>query len=280
MENEFRNVSGPGQTWRYFERGHGHPVVLLHGFPDTPHSWTNIATAVANRGYRAIVPYLRGYHPATFVDGRDYSAAHLGADITGLLDALDLDQAVLVGHDWGASATYRAVAVTPERVRGVVPIAVPHPAAATPSLQLVWEVRHFFYFKLPGSDSLTRRRHLGYIDTLFARWAPGWEGPERDAALADVKAQFGDPAVLHHALQYYRDLSLRPDPINRFRVGCPALLVAGGADFAVDAHHRSVSRCDGPVELLVVDGAGHWPHREDERGFTTALLTLLETAHR
>ena len=113
-EIQFRNVSLGEQTWRYYELGSGRPVILLHGFPDTPHSYLNIAQALKQDGYRAIVPYLRGYHRDTLVEGRAYDPITIGEDAIRLLDALKLDSAVLVGHDWGASIVYAAAAIAPK----------------------------------------------------------------------------------------------------------------------------------------------------------------------
>ncbi len=71
-------------------------------------------------GYRTIVPYLRGYHPDTIVPGRGYTGQEIGDDAIRLLDALGLDSAVLVGHDWGSAVVFGAAAQAPERVRALV----------------------------------------------------------------------------------------------------------------------------------------------------------------
>ncbi len=102
-------------------------VVLLHGFPDTPHGWGRIASGLADAGYRAVRPWLRGYHPATIVEGRPYDPVTLGSDPTIFLDALGEQEAILVGHDWGASVVYAAATLHPDRVRAIVPIGIPHP---------------------------------------------------------------------------------------------------------------------------------------------------------
>ncbi len=273
----FETIAHDGRNVRVASVGDGAPVVLLHGFPDGPESWSDTASALAAAGHRAVVPYLRGYHPDTFAPGRGYSRAELGGDVVHLLDALGLESAVLVGHDWGAACVWSAVSSAPNRVAGIVPIAIPHPASMKPSLRLLWAVRHFFYFKAPMSDQRTARNNLAYIDTLYERWAPGWRGAARGAAVAGAKERFADRAVLHEALQWYRDLSFKPDPINDFRVACPGLLVAGGADFGGDLepYERSVARFDAPAELLVIDAAGHWPHREGQAEFDARLIAFV-----
>jgi len=275
---DFETITHEGRGVRVASVGEGTPVVLLHGFPDGPRSWGTTADALAAAGHRAIVPYLRGYHPDTIVAGRPYGRAEIGEDVTHVLDALGVERAVLVGHDWGAACVWSAVSQSPERAVGVVPIAIPHPASMKPSIGLMWGVRHFFNLKGPLSDRRVARNNFAYIDTLYERWAPRWRGASRGTAVADAKEQLADPEVLHEALQWYRDLSFKPNPLNNFRVDCPGLLVVGGADFGGDLepYERSVSRFDAPAELLVVDGAGHWPHREGQAEFDARLVAFVD----
>jgi len=276
---EFETLQHEGRGVRFASVGDGTPVVLLHGFPDGPESWSSAASALADAGHRAIIPYLRGYHPDTIAPGRAYTRADFAGDVVHLLDALGLVDAVLVGHDWGAALVWSTLGAYPERLRAAVPVAIPHPACLKPSPQLLWGVRHFFYFKAPRSDQRAARNDFAYVEQLYTRWSPDWTGSERDRSVARVKDMFGDPDVLHEALQYYRDLSLKPDPASDFRVSCPMLLVAGAADFDgnLDPYEASVERCDGPADLLVVDGAGHWPHREGETQFNEHLVALVDT---
>lgn len=276
---DFETVEHEGRSIRFASVGRGTPVVLLHGFPDGPESWAGAANALAQAGHRAIVPYLRGYHPDTIVDGRPYAGDEFAADVVHLLDALDLPSAVLVGHDWGAAYVWSTLRMAPERVLAAVPIAIPHPACLKPSPGLLWGVRHFFYFKAPASDRRTARNDFAYIERLYSRWSPAWSGVERDQAVSAVKQMFRYPDVLHEALQYYRDLSLKPDAANDYRVACPGLIVAGGADFDgnMDPYEATVTRFDNEAELLVINGAGHWPHRENEPKFTGRLVALVDS---
>ena len=96
VESEFENTTLGQQTWRYHDSGQGRAVVLIHGFPDLPHSYAAIAAALNDAGYRTILPYLRGYHPDTIVPGRRYDAVSIAEDAIGLLDALEVSSAVLV----------------------------------------------------------------------------------------------------------------------------------------------------------------------------------------
>src|SRR2546421_11812605 len=113
------------QRFVYTDSGEGPLVVLFRGFPDTPQSWSGTRDALNDAGYRTVVPYLRGYHPDTILPNRGYSAGEIAEDAVRLLDAIGADQAVLVGHDWGAGVVYRAAALAPERVRAICAVAIP-----------------------------------------------------------------------------------------------------------------------------------------------------------
>jgi len=284
LESEFENATLGDQTWRYNDSGQGPPVVLFHGFPDTPHSYAGIARSLNEAGYRTILPYLRGYHPDTLVPGRPYDALSNAEDVIGLLDALGLKSAALVGHDWGATVVYGAAALAPDRVDAIVPIAIPHPRTLKPknALQAAGMLimsRHFLYFKLPWAEAGTRRSDFRYIETLYRRWAPGWQGPERDAAVARAKEAFSNPEVLAGVIDWYRALGSKIDRRLTAPIKCSGLMVAGGKDFGghLGPYKKSQALFEGGAELLVMPEAGHWPHREEEPQFTEALIRFLGT---
>src|SRR5438270_10738032 len=101
------------------------------------------------RGFRTVVPYLRGYHPETVVPGRGYGAATTAADALRLLDSLGEQCAVLIGHDWGASIAYAVAHLHPERARAIVPIAIPPPHLLRPTPGLLFRTRHFLALRVP-----------------------------------------------------------------------------------------------------------------------------------
>lgn len=282
VESEFENVTRGEQTWRICDSGQGPAVVMFHGFPDLPHSYAGIAAALNEAGYRTILPYLRGYHPDTLVPGRPYDGIHLAEDAIGLLDALGLESAVLVGHDWGATVVWGAAALAPSRVDAIVPIAIPHLSTLKPKnvLQGIGALvlaRHFVFFKLPWADSVTRRDDFRYVDTLYRRWAPRWKGPERDAAVARFKEAVSDPRVLQGTIDYYRALSTDVDPRLDGVVSTAGLLVAGAHDFGghLGPYYKSQGLLEGRSEVLVVPKTGHWPHRENEPMFVEHLIAFL-----
>jgi pimeloyl-ACP methyl ester carboxylesterase len=108
-----------------FGQSGGPVVLLLHGFPYDVHSYVEVAPVLAARGFRVIVPHLRGHGPTRFADAstpRSGQQAAIGADLLALLDALGIDRAVLAGYDWGGRAACVVAALHPERCIGLVSV--------------------------------------------------------------------------------------------------------------------------------------------------------------
>ena len=260
---EFRTVSGGGHRHVVSVTGEGPDVVLLHGFPDTPYSWGQIEPALVEAGWRVSVPWLRGYHPDTIAAGRPYDPEHIGQDVLDLLDAVEAERAVVVGHDWGALMAFSSASLDANRVAAIVPIGLPHPAHLDRSPRGLWAGRHLFRHKLPGAERATRRRDFARLDMLYRRWAPSWSGPDRDRTLAAAKDALAAPGTLEAALAYYRDLPLSGSPVFE-RIPEVAGLVVGGTEDGGDpaSYGRTASALPAPSRALVVEGTGHWPHRE------------------
>jgi pimeloyl-ACP methyl ester carboxylesterase len=276
-ENWSRATAPGGQRFVFAESGEGPLVLLIHGFPDTPLGWERIAGAVADAGYRTVRPWLRGYHPETIVHGRPFDLVTLAADPVALLDALGERDAIVVGHDWGAGLGYAAATLYPDRVRAIVPIAIPLIGALPRNLSMLWVARHFIGLNLPLAERRVRRNDFAYIERLYRRWSPRWNGAARDRTLADAKRAFADPRSLSGALDYYRALRPRPAPEL---TGAPAkrgLVVGGGDDLDARIYRRSAEMLADGSEAMIVAGAGHWPHREYEDAFIARLLAFLAT---
>jgi pimeloyl-ACP methyl ester carboxylesterase len=134
------------------ETGSGPLALCLHGFPDAAYTWRHLLPALAGAGFHAVAPFMRGYAPTAIPADGAYDAGTLAADAVALREALGGDQdAVLIGHDWGAEASYRAAASAPDRWRRLVTLAVP-PAALDRVLFSDYEQlkRFFLPFHVPG----------------------------------------------------------------------------------------------------------------------------------
>jgi pimeloyl-ACP methyl ester carboxylesterase len=268
-----RAETDDGQTFVFLDEGSGPLVVLYHGFPDTPHGWARIASALNEAGYRTVRPWLRGYHPDTAVEGRPYDMLTIGTDPIRLLDALGERDTILVGHDWGAFMCYPAAAQHPERLRAIVPVALPNWNHLPKTPRTLIGARHFVALNMPWAERRVRRNDFAYLDALYRRWAPRWIGPERDECLARAKAAFADARALKAAIDHYRALRARPFPALERAVPVPALLV-GDSGIPRAIFERSAALLGDGTEIEMVM-AGHWPHREREDEFIARLTGFL-----
>ena len=273
MNQPCKFVSANGLRFAYLESGTGPLVLLAHGFPDTAHSWDAVRFALAAAGYRAVAPFLRGYAPTEIPPDGAYDADTLGRDLLALIDALGEREAIVVGHDWGAAAAYSAAALSPERMRLLVTIELPHPAAVIPTPRLFWTLRHFLSLTLPGAAGRVRRGGFAYLDELVRRWSPTWDAPAD--ATAAVKEAFAAPGRVEAALGYYRALRPRPPRGQRLRIRVPTICFRGD-DGVLDVrpYERARARFTGPYEVVRMPG-GHFLHREHPELFRDALLATL-----
>jgi len=273
---EFQTIESAGQPFVVSQLGEGPDIVLVHGFPDTPHSYAALQDELVKAGWRVTVPWLRGYHPATIVPGRPYDFETIGRDGLALLDAIGAQQAVFVGHDWGALMSFVVATLAPERVRALVPIAIPHPSLLPRSPSSLYRARHFLALKLPWAEASTRRGDFAYLERLYTRWAPNWSGPAREESLAQVKRALSEPAALKGAIDYYRALPLGGSKLLEHPPAVPNLAVGGTADLVpAELYRASAELFPAPSRALIVEGAGHWPHREDEAAVVPEIVRFV-----
>jgi pimeloyl-ACP methyl ester carboxylesterase len=120
------DIATNGITLHVTEQGEGPAVLFCHGFPDTSYTWRRQMKAMAAAGYRAIAPDMRGYGRSSApADASLYTPLHTTGDLIGLLDALEIPRAVLVGHDWGATHAWNAALMRPDRFAAVFCLSVP-----------------------------------------------------------------------------------------------------------------------------------------------------------
>jgi pimeloyl-ACP methyl ester carboxylesterase len=271
-----RSVTVNGVELAYFGIGdHGPLALCLHGFPDSAHTWRHLIPRLVARGYRVVAPFMRGYAPSGVpADGR-YQTAVLALDAIALHDALGGDHdAVIIGHDWGASATHGAAAHEPDRWRKVVTMAVP-PGGALGAALLgdIDQLRrswYMFFFQHGLADVVVPAGDSAFIDRLWADWSPGYEAAED---LAHAKDALRDPANLTAALGYYRATlgdGLRDPALDDLQAAVsavppqPLLYLHGADDGCVEREVAESARTTvgDNVTIEIVDGAGHFLHLE------------------
>jgi len=263
------------------------PLVLcLHGFPDHPPSFVPLCDRLARAGYRAVAPWMRGYAPS--VAEGPYGVDTLASDAIAIADALSPGAPVaLVGHDWGAVATYAAAASHPERLFAAVAMAVPHPLAfvrnaARQPEQLVrsW---YMAFFQLRGlADRVVAARDFAFIEHLWRRWSPGYLADP--AAMRALKACLSDS--MPAPLAYYRAMAWPPrKALARLRgpsasarsIRVPTMHLCGLDDgcIAPDATRGQERFFSGPFQSEQITGVGHFLQLEAPDRVATLVLDWL-----
>ena len=141
-----------GLRFFFVDEGHGTPVVLLHGFPDTSFLWRHQIPALVRAGFRVVAPDLRGRGQSDKPERvEDYRLSAIMKDVAGIMDALGIERAHVVGHDWGAPVAWFLAALMPQRVDRLVAISVGHPAAMPhPTLEQLQKSWSYNLFHFPG----------------------------------------------------------------------------------------------------------------------------------
>lgn len=265
----------------------GPMALCLHGFPDSAHTWRLLAPALVDAGHRVVAPFLRGFAPSAVPEDGRYQTGALAKDAVAVHDALGGDErAVIVGHDWGAMATYGAASLAPARWRRVVTAAVP-PAGALGGGFLTYDQLHrswyMFFFQHPLAEVVVARDDLDFVDRLWADWSPGYDATE-DLAL--LKPSLRDPKNLAAALGYYRATlgATPPDPALEAEQAAtqqptpqPTLYLHGADDGCIGVALAEEARAHlGPGSSVeVVEGAGHFLHLERPEVVNDLILDFL-----
>jgi pimeloyl-ACP methyl ester carboxylesterase len=309
-----RTVRTNGIQMHVAEQGEGPVVVLCHGFPELWHSWRHQVGPIADAGYRVVVPDQRGYGRTDRPDPIEaYDILQLTGDLVGLLDELEVDDAVFVGHDWGAVVAWNLALLAPSRVRAVAGLSVPFtprshrdPIAA---LEATFAGRFFYilYFQEPG---VADAELAADVEATFRALLRSPSGELRSAVVSSAPAPptgflsaMSAPGPLPEwltgedlgyfvseftrtgftgGLNWYRNLSRNwelTEHLTGRKVLAPALFLTGERDpvslFMSQAH------LDAWVPDLrariTLPGAGHWVQQERPAEVSSALLEFVSS---
>jgi pimeloyl-ACP methyl ester carboxylesterase len=265
-------VSANGTDFSYLECGSGKLALLLHGFPDTARTWRHLMPQLAEAGYRAVAPFMRGYAPSAVPSDGCYQTAMLARDANALHEILGGDSdAVIIGHDFGAPSCYGAAIDAPSRWRKVVGMAVPPTAALglafVQNLEQVKRSWYMFFFQHGLADLVVSANNFAFIDMLWRDWSPGYDA---SVDLEFVRRSLADPKNLQAALGYYRAAlgdGYRDPQLselqNQMGSGVPTqpLLYLHGTDcgcIGTDVFESAKSMAPANVKFEVVEAAGHF----------------------
>ena len=305
-----------GIQMRVATQGTGPLVLLCHGFPEGWVSWRSQMIALAAAGYRAAAPDMRGYGGTDApADPAKYTMLHHVGDMVALVKALGEEQAVIVGHDWGAPTAWNAALLRPEVFRAVAGLSVPYTPPGPVDLLSALEaqgVQHFYmqYFQTPGvaeaeleADVAATMRRVNY--SLSGDGAGGVAGmlppgkgflhntvdpaelpPWLDAGdLAYSVAEF-ERTGFRGGLNWYRSIRLSSELMSPWRgavIHQPSLFAAGSRDDVMKfpTSRAAVDKFSHTLPGLrgshLLDGAGHWIQRERPEAVNELLVGFLRS---
>jgi pimeloyl-ACP methyl ester carboxylesterase len=289
-------------------------VVLCHGFPELAYSWRHQIPALADAGYRVLAPDQRGYGGSSRPEALDaYDIHQLTGDIVGLLDDVDAERAVWIGHDWGAMVVWNAALLHRDRVAAVAALSVPPvprpKRAVTAALRRTFGENFFYilYFQEPGvadaelnaDPARTMRRMMGSLqlsgnqDAALRMVAPGPAGfidrlPEPDALPDWISQDEIDYYTREFTrtgftggLNWYRNMDRNWETtpeLDGATIAAPCLFIGGTADpvLAFTRKDRAAEVVSGPYQEVMIDGAGHWLQQERPDEVNAELLQFLK----
>jgi pimeloyl-ACP methyl ester carboxylesterase len=272
----------------------GFPIILLHGFPDDARTWDGLVPQLAARGWRVLVPWLRGYGPTRFLAAetpRSGQQAALAADLLGFMDALGVEQAALAGYDWGGRAACIVAALWPGRVRCLVSVNgynVQNIRAAQAPASAAQEYRYWYqwYFHTERGRAGLAANRREICRMLWSLWSPNWRFDE--STFEATAASFDNPDFVDVVIHSYRHRygAVPGDPALEWiearlaeqpEIRVPTIVLHGACD-GVDPPENSERhgrRFTGPYERRVVPTAGHFLPREAPGVFFEALSALM-----
>ena len=291
-------VQTPVLSIAYEDSGNqsGFPIILLHGFPDDARAYDGVVPPLAKAGYRALVPYIRGYGATRFLDPkapRMAEQAAIGQDVIDLADALKLPRFAVVGYDWGGRAAAIAAALHPDRVRATVliggytvqnTVALAPPAAPEAEHRLWYQ----YYFNTERGRAGLAANRRAICRYLWQAWSPSWHFT--DDTYNRTAPSFDNPDFVDVVIHSYRhrimnapgearSKNVEATLATRPKIQAPSITLYGGDDGirAPSAEPPPEERAvfEKLVARRVVPGVGHFMPREKPDAVSSAILELL-----
>ena len=295
-----------------YQQGSGPAVVFCHGFPDLALGWAQQVSAVAAQGYHAIAPDMRGYGGSSCpAEVAAYTIDELTGDLVALLDALEIDKAVFVGHDWGGFVAWAMPVLYPDRVAGIAAACTPYmpfPSVATHTALVEGEIERQYvaWFQQPGVAEAVMDQQVEAIVSKIMRTALPLEevmvhafadgklnmNPfldiENAPALGESLLSEDDFAAYVEAftrtgfrggINWYRNIdanaAAHPE-VGVQPLDIPCLMLMADRDPALRPEFAAdmPERCSN-LEMHLIENAGHWVQREQAGVFNRHLIDWL-----
>jgi pimeloyl-ACP methyl ester carboxylesterase len=266
-------------------------VILLHGWPYDIHSYVDVAPILASKGYRVIVPYLRGYGTTRFLSGetfRNAQQAAVASDIIALMDALRIEKAILAGFDWGARTAAIMAALWPERCKALVSVSgylITNLKANTQPLppQAEWGWWYQYYFATERGRIGYEKNRSAFSKLIWKNSSPKWDFD--DATFDRTAASFDNPDHVAIVMHNYRwRLSLAPgepqyDHLeNKLAeapiITVPTITIASDFDGAAADGAAYAKKFSGKYSHRILKDIGHNVPQEAPKAFADAVIEV------
>jgi pimeloyl-ACP methyl ester carboxylesterase len=265
-------------------------VLLLHGFPELAYSWRHQITALADAGYRAVAPDLRGYgesdkpHPIAA-----YAIQEIEADIVGLLDALGIERCAVAGHDWGAIITWHLALSRPDRFERIIGLNVPFQPRTevkpTDRFRAATDGRfnYILAFQPEGVAEAQMERDLrGSLGGMMRRIAANADAISDDDL--DVYVEAFRKGGLRGPINYYRNLDANWEATPHFagrRVEQPTLMIITDKDpILLPQMARGMEQHVPDLRTVLIEDCGHWTQQERPDEVSLAMVRFLQETGR
>ena len=271
----------------------GPAVMLLHGWPYDIHSYVDVAPVLASKGYRVIVPYLRGYGTTRFLSSetfRNGQQSAVAVDVIALMDALKIEKAILAGYDWGARTADIVAALWPERCKAIVAVSgylitnlKANQQPLPPQAELGWWYQYYFATER-GRIGYDKNRH-DFAKLIWKIASPKWNFDE--ATFDRSAASFDNPdhvAIVIHNYRWRLGLAEGERKYDDFEgrlaqfpaIGVPTITLEGDANGAPHPEPASYAkRFSGKYEhRLIEGGVGHNLPQEAPQAFAQAVIDV------
>jgi pimeloyl-ACP methyl ester carboxylesterase len=306
-----QHVTINGIKYHYAEAGEGPLVIMLHGFPELWYSWRHQLTALAQAGYHAVAPDLRGFGQSEVTpDVRDYSLFQHASDVKELIDHLGADQAVVVGHDWGANLMWIMPMLYSRQIKAVVSLSIPfYPEPRDPAeIRKKWssvftnfgkkgvieaefekEPERFFRLFFFG---LSSEAPTGTLEKLYLHTTPA-DNLLESFPQTDKLPSWLSQEDLDYYVNAYKKTGIT-GPLNFYRnmdgdypklkevyhrgINQPVLFIGGAEEGAVKFGSTEPMKAALPNlrKTIILPGCGHWVQQERAAEVNTAIIEFLD----
>ena len=286
-----RHIDAGALNIGYAEAGpaDGAPVILLHGWPYDIYSYVDVAPLLAARGYRVIVPYLRGFGTTRFLSGatvRNGQQSVVALDVIALMDALKIQRAVIGGFDWGARTACVLAALWPDRCKALVSVSGYLITNLKANLQPLPPMNEHgwwyqFYFATERGERGYRQNTLDFNKLIWKLASPNWDFD--DATYHRSAASFANPDHASIVIHNYRwrlsladgeseydvlEQKLSASPV----ITVPAITIASDFDGAATDGTAYRAKFSGKYDHRVLTGIGHNVPQEAPKKFADAVI--------